>query len=234
MASELRSVLAAVAALAALPAWGAVALPGLAAPAPRATGGIRGQVVALDPGPPPGRPRVSDLGGAPHDPVDRRRSVVYIEEVKRHAFDDLKPGRARLDQRGQQFIPRVLAITVGSIVDLPNNDTTFHNAFSLSPFKTFDVGRYPPGRTRSVRFDRAGPVPVFCDIHSHMSAYILVFSHPFFAVSETDGRYVIANVPAGGYTLRVWSELGQADPRRVVVGERETVEADFHVGRGGT
>ena len=232
MASELRSILAAVAALAALPAWSAVALPGLAAPAPRATGGIRGQVVALDPGPPPGRPRVSDLGGAPHDPVDRRRSVVYLEEVKRHAFDDLKPGRARLDQKGQQFIPRVLAITVGTIVDLPNNDTTFHNAFSLSPFKTFDLGRYPPGRTRSVRFDRAGPVPVFCDIHSHMSAYVLVFSHPFFAVTDEAGRYTIPGVPPGTYSLAIWSELGRAAPRQVVIVEGEVVEAPFQLSRG--
>ena len=216
-------MLAAVAAIAVLPAFGI-------APAPRAAGGIRGQVVALDPGPPPGRPRVSDLGGAPHDPVDRRRSVVYLEEVKRHAFDDLKPGRARLDQKGQQFIPRVLAITVGTIVDLPNNDTTFHNAFSLSPFKTFDLGRYPPGRTRSVRFDRAGPVPVFCDIHSHMSAFVLVFSHPYYATTTTDGRYRIDNVPAGTYTVSAWHEGDARDTRTVTIpAQGGDVDLDFVV-----
>jgi plastocyanin len=198
----------------------------------REAGGIRGQVVATDPGPPPARPRVSDLSGAPHDPVDRRRSVVYIEEVPRHAFEEVKPGRARLDQRGQQFVPRVIAITVGTTVDLPNNDTTFHNAFSLAPVRTFDLGRYAPGRTRSVRFDRPGIVPVFCDIHSHMSAYVLVFSHRFFAVTDEAGRYAIAGVPAGTYSLAIWSELGRAAPRPITVVDGEVVEAPFQLGRG--
>jgi hypothetical protein len=128
-------------------------------------------------------------------------------------------------------VPRVLAITVGTTVDLPNNDTTFHNAFSLAPVRTFDLGRYPPGRTRSVRFDRPGIVPVFCDIHSHMSAYVLVFSHPFFAVTDEQGHYAIAGVPAGTYSLAIWSEIGRAAPRSVTVGDGEVIAATFHVGR---
>jgi plastocyanin len=197
-------------------------------------GTIQGRVTVVETTAPPGRPAVAELGDHHRrDAVDRRRAVVYLDGAIRRAFEDLPAGQARMDQRGEQFVPRVLAITVGTTVQFPNSDTTFHNVFSLSRVRTFDLGRYPPRRTGSVKFDRTGIVPVFCDIHSHMSAYILVFSHPFFAVTETDGHYAIANVPAGGYTLRVWSELGQAEPRRVVVGERETVEADFHVGRGG-
>ena len=137
-----------------------------------------------------------------------------------------------MDQRGEQFVPRVLAVTVGTTVDFPNTDTIFHNVFSLARIKTFDLGRYPPRRTGSVTFDRQGIVPVFCDIHSNMSAYILVFNHPFFALTEPDGRYSILGVPPGAYTLRVWSELGTVEPRRVVVGDGEVVEMNLQVGRG--
>ncbi len=85
-----------------------------------------------------------------------------------------------------------------------------------------------------MRFDRPGIVPVFCDIHSHMSAYILVFSHPFFAVTEDDGRYAIPGVPSGTYNLAVWSELGRPPTRRVTVADGDTVEANFQVGRAGS
>jgi hypothetical protein len=80
-----------------------------------------------------------------------------------------------------------------------------------------------------VRFDRAGEVPVFCDIHSHMSATILVFHHPFFAVTDDDGRYTIAGVPAGSYNLAVWSESGGADSQRVAVTDGGVTEAVFRV-----
>jgi plastocyanin len=164
--------------------------------------------------------------------VDRRRAVVYLEDGRRSAFDELPAGRARMDQRGEQFVPRVLAVTVGTKVEFPNTDTTFHNVFSLARIKTFDLGRYAPHRTGWVTFDRPGIVPVFCDIHSNMSAYILVFNHPFFALTEPDGRYSIPGVPAGAYTLSVWSELGTVEPRRIVVTDGEVVEMNFQVGRG--
>jgi plastocyanin len=196
------------------------------------TGIIRGQVVAIQSAVSATRPAVSDLAGARPDPVDRRRAVVYLDTGPRGAFEELRPGRVKMDQRGQQFVPRVLAITAGTTVDFPNSDTTFHNAFSLAPSGAFDLGRYRPGRTRSFRFDRPGIVPVSCDIHSHMSAYILVFIHPFFAVTDDEGRYSIAGVPGGTYTLTVWSEIGRPAPLRVTVGDGETVEANFQVGRG--
>ena len=84
-----------------------------------------------------------------------------------------------MDQRNETFVPHVLAITTGTTVDFPNSDRIYHNVFSLSKTAPFDLGRYAVGRSKSVRFDRPGIVRVFCDIHSHMSAFILVFSHPF-------------------------------------------------------
>jgi len=203
-----------------------------AAQAPDRTGGtIRGRVLVPSVPTNLARPAVTDPPTSQHTAANRRRVVVYLEAAPRAAFGELPPARARMDQRGEQFVPRVLAVTVGTTVDFPNNDKTFHNVFSLSRTRSFDLGRFPPGKTGAVRFDRPGIVAVFCDIHSHMNAYILVFNHPFFAVSDNDGRYEIPLVPPGSYSLMVWSELGTAAPKRVTVTEGGTVEADFQVGR---
>jgi plastocyanin len=177
------------------------------------------------------RPLVGDLGSTTHDMTDRRRAVVYVDPAPRPALEELPAGRARMDQRNEEFIPHVLAITVGTVVDFPNDDTKFHNVFSLSRVKQFDLGRYPAGHSKAVLFDKPGIVPISCDIHTHMSAYVLVFNHPYFAVADEDGRYAIANVPPGPYTLKVWSEEGQTDPRTVVVPNGQGVECDFRLER---
>ena len=143
---------------------------------------------------------MSDLGAAAHrDLPDRTRSVVYLETAPRGAFEQTETGHAVLDQRNETFVPHVLAITTGTTVDFPNSDRIYHNVFSLSKTASFDLGRYPMGHSKSVRFDKPGIVRVFCEIHSHMSAFILVFSHPFFAMTDADGRYRIDNVPPGNY-----------------------------------
>jgi plastocyanin len=205
---------------------------GAQSPVVESTGIIRGRVSVPEATAAGERPSVAGLSASHHAPVDRRRVVVYLESAPRAAFGDLQPGRARMDQRNEQFVPRVLAITVGTIVEFPNSDKTFHNVFSMSPVHRFNLGRFPPGRTGPPQhFDKPGIVDVFCDIHSHMSAHILVFSHPFFALSDENGRYEIPNVPAGTYSLAVWSELGSVTPRRVTVPEAGAAEADFQVTR---
>ena len=144
-----------------------------------------------------GRPAVTDLGHhGPRDTPDRKRSVVYLETAPQAAFETPAPRRAVLDQRNEAFVPYVLAVTVGSTVDFPNSDRVYHNVFSLSKPRRFDLGRYPRGQSRSVVFERPGVVRVFCEIHSHMSAYILVFAHRFFAVTDAEGRYRLeTNLP---------------------------------------
>jgi plastocyanin len=214
---------AAVAALSAVPSPGARAL---------AQGGaIRGRVTTPQAPPASPRPMVGDLGTTSPDTTDRRRAVVYLDPAPRQALEELPAGHARMDQRNEEFVPHVLAITVGTIVDFPNDDTKFHNVFSLSSVKTFDLGRYPAGRSKSVRFDKSGIVPVNCDIHSHMQAFILVFNHTYFAMVDDSGRYTLPNVPPGNYILKVWSELGKAEPQAVTVTEGVTVEHNFSVER---
>lgn len=185
--------------------------------APVAVGVIRGRVT-----PPAGlvistdRPNVADVSMAVNPPVDRR-SVVYLDPAPRAAFDSRDEAVARMDQRNKTFVPHVLAIVAGSTVDFPNSDRTYHNVFSLSKAKSFDLGRYAVGRSKSVRFDRPGIVRVFCDIHSHMSAFILVFAHRYFAVTAEDGRYRIEGIPPGSYTVMTWNESAPLESQRVVV-----------------
>jgi len=199
-----------------------------------AAGVIRGRVQLRNPPADYGRrPNPGEIGmPALHGSTDRRRTVVYLDPAPRAAFDAREEPRARMDQRNEAFVPHILAIVAGTVVDFPNNDETYHNVFSLSREKTFDLGRYAAGRSKSVRFDRPGIIRVFCDIHAHMSAFILVFSHRYFAVTEDDGRYRLDNVPPGTYNVMVWNEGAVEATRRVVVPEQGgNVEANFVLGR---
>lgn len=183
------------------------------------SGVLRGTVeIRLEAPPSTSGPDVSALGmPEPRDSPDRQTAVVYLETAPRGAFEEPVPGRAALDQRNETFVPHVLAVTVGTTVDFPNSDRVFHNVFSLSKAKRFDLGRYPRGASRSVRFDRPGMVRVFCEIHSHMSAFVLVFAHRFFDKADEAGRYRIEGVPPGTYTLAVWNEGEVRSTRKVRV-----------------
>lgn len=197
--------------------------------APPAAGAIHGRVELAQP--PAGaepRPDVAALGmHTGHVPADRRRAVVYLDPAPRAAFDAREEPRARMDQRDERFVPHVLAIVAGTTVEFPNSDRTYHNVFSLSKPRAFDLGRYAAGRSKSVRFDTPGIVRVFCDIHSHMSAYILVFAHRYFAVTDADGRYRIDDVPPGTYTVVAWHEASRSGSRRVTVIDGADADADF-------
>jgi plastocyanin len=191
-------------------------------------GSIRGRVeLRRAAAPPERRPNVADLGSpaAVRDISDRLTSVVYMEDAPKAPA--VVPGHVVLDQRDERFVPHVLAITTGTVVDFPNSDRIFHNVFSLSKTRPFDLGRYAAGRSKAVTFDRPGIVRVFCDIHSHMNAFILVFNHPFFALTDMDGRYRIDNVPPGTYNLVAWNEGVSSGPQAVVVPEGGEAELDF-------
>jgi plastocyanin len=178
------------------------------------------------------RPNPADLGmPIPPQPPDRR-SVVYLDPAPQAAFEPRDAPRARIDQHDETFVPHVLAIVAGTTVDFPNSDITYHNVFSLSRAKTFDLGRYARGKSKSIRFDSPGIVRVFCEIHSHMSAFVLVFAHRYFAVTDPDGDYRIDNVPPGNYNVFVWNEALALESRRVAVPETGgDIEVNFAFGR---
>jgi plastocyanin len=212
----------------ALGAWG---VPGASGASAAEGGSLRGRVDIRRSLPPAERrPGVTDFAAAgAREFPDRRRAVVYLESAPGGAFEEREPQRGRMDQRNEMFFPHVLAVSAGTVVDFPNNDSTYHNVFSLSRTKRFDLGRYAHGRSKSVRFDRPGIVRVFCDIHSHMSAFILVFSHRYFATTDSAGRYRIDNIPPGSYTVVAWHDGANRDTRTVAIPDGGSVELDFVV-----
>jgi plastocyanin len=127
-------------------------------------------------------------------------------------------------QKNKTFTPHVLPVETGTTVDFPNADPIFHNAFSSYSGQIFDVGLYPPGTNRSVRFTRPGAVRVFCNIHPTMSAIILVVNSPYFTTTAKDGSWEM-NVPPGDYDIRVFHERATEQTLaglslRIVVGDQ--------------
>jgi hypothetical protein len=158
---------------------------------------------------------------------DTRNVVIYLNGLK--PATPPPPMRARIAQKDEQFIPQVTAVTVGSTVDFPNDDPFFHNVFSLSKAATFDLGRYPSGSSRARTFPRPGIVKVFCDIHSHMTALIMVLDHPWFAIPDDDGSFTLPPVPAGEVTVVAWHERVGERRERVRVTPGQTARLSFTI-----
>jgi plastocyanin len=110
----------------------------------------------------------------------------------------------RLAQRDTAFTPAVLVVPVGSTVEFPNLDDFFHNVFSYSSPKRFDLGRYPRGESKSVRFDERGIVRIYCEVHESMRSAVIVTPNPYHAVVAEDGSFAIDDVPAGRHVLEIW------------------------------
>jgi plastocyanin len=151
--------------------------------------------------------------------------VVWIDAAS--APLPATPARAVLDQRNLMFSPHVLAVRVGTTVDLPNNDLVFHNVFSFHDGKKFDLGLYPVGTSKRLTFDRAGISRLFCNIHPAMAAYIMAVDSPYFAVSDKQGRFTIRGVPAGTHPYRAWRPGGEIVSGTVVVGAGASLEVTW-------
>jgi len=156
-------------------------------------------------------------------------TVVYLVSASGQKPENLEPRSThpQVAQVNRRFIPEVLPVLVGTTVEFPNFDPFFHNAFSYSKTKKFDLGRYPAGKSRSVTFDKTGPVRVFCEIHSDMNCVILVLENPYFAYSDAEGSFKIENVPAGEYILKVWHKTSEWGSRAVKISEEKPATVDF-------
>jgi plastocyanin len=140
-------------------------------------------------------------------------AVLYVDNVPPTTESALAAATTempRLAQKDQCFMPRVLAIAAGTTVDFPNLDPIYHNVFSLSPVRRFDLGKYSRGKSRQVVFPKAGLVKIYCDIHSDMEAFVLVLPHHGFARPSSAGEFALPDLPAGRYVLHAWHpDLGE-------------------------
>jgi plastocyanin len=129
-------------------------------------------------------------------------AVVSLTEVP-GSFSPSSRG-ANMNQKNKEFAPHVLAIMKGTKVHFNNSDPFFHNIFSSSRTKTFNVSQTKKGDSSEVTFDKIGVVPIRCHIHANMKAYIVILPNPFFDVTNDKGLFKISNVPPGNYTIKVW------------------------------
>ena len=131
-------------------------------------------------------------------------TVIYVDSSAAEPPSPPPAEHPKLAQKGQAFDPRVVVVPVGGTVDFPNLDPIYHNVFSVSPPRRFDLGKYPRGQSRSIRFGKTGQVNVFCDIHSDMAGFILVVPDRRWTRPAADGSYALPDLPAGRCRLRAW------------------------------
>ena len=121
-----------------------------------------------------------------------------------------------VEQVGKKFIPDLVAVTAGGKVAFPNGDPFLHNVFSQTTARTFDLGSYPQGETRTRTFPRTGVLDVYCNIHPEMSATLVVLPNTKFTRADAAGRFEIAGVPAGTWTVFAYSRRAAAPARAAV------------------
>ena len=133
-------------------------------------------------------------------------AIVYLESAENHAPQPT-PAHTVMDQKNLTFVPQVLPVVRGTVVEFTNSDDVQHNVFSPSTIAgKFDLGSYRQGEARSMILNEPGDVLILCNIHMEMEAHILVLKGPYFAAVAPDGSFQIPEVPSGTYTFRIWHE----------------------------
>jgi plastocyanin len=169
-----------------------------------------------------------ELGAdAEEDPLAFERSHValYLEDGPNSNASGVV--RASIEQRDRRFVPDLVVIPSGSIVSFPNFDPIFHNVFSLSKAKSFDLGNYPKGQARSVTFSTPGVVAVYCHLHSNMAATIVVAPNRWATQADKNGTFTLKDVPAGAYTVIAWHKAAGTFRKTVTVGNAGYAEVTF-------
>ncbi len=154
------------------------------------------------------------------------RVAIYLEGL------DLSPGKPvhlEMKQHNRQFEPDILMAPIGSSISFPNADPIFHNVFSLSKAKEFDLGYYPSGQSRTLRFNKTGIAQVYCHLHPNMSAAIVVVPGAWYGQPDADGILVFSEVPAGDYKIVAWHKSAGFLGRRIRVPENGSIDIELPI-----
>jgi plastocyanin len=192
-----------------------------------AQGTVEG-TVAIEPMKPAAGPNYRVKTKNPIQAPEPQVAIVFLESADgkypKARADDL----VRIGQKGYQFRPAVTAVQAGTRVAFPNQDDEFHNVFSYSPVKRFDLGRFRKDeKSPVVTFDKPGLVKIYCEIHKHMRNLLLVLSTPWFTVSDAQGRFVLKDVPPGEYWLKAFLPSERVLQARVSVADGKTTAVDL-------
>lgn len=219
------------------PSFPLIALLVSCAAAPAAHAAVLRGTLAVPPAPPHARHANAYPGQANALPAHRMAprgavndAVLWFARVPAAPDSAAAPPgapRPKLTQVDQCFVPRVVSVAAGGAVDFPNQDPIYHNVFSVSATRRFDLGKYPRGQSRSVTFPKAGIVSVYCDIHSDMAAFVLVAPNRAYAQPAADGSFALPDVPAGRYVLHVWHPDFGAFQREVDLPGDRTLALSF-------
>jgi plastocyanin len=167
---------------------------------------------------------VPPAASAESDPLKFERShvAIYLEGEM-----PTKPVTAIMEQKSRRFLPDLLVIPAGATVSFPNHDPIFHNVFSLSKARSFDLGNYPKGQSRAVTFRQPGIVFVNCHLHPNMSAAIVVSPNAWSARPDENGKFTLSGVPPGTYTIVAWHKAAGFFRQTVQVTGRGITPVEF-------
>ncbi len=155
-------------------------------------------------------------------------AVVYLEGQFNNVTNAVTTNRLQMPQQGFQFTQSVLPVQKGSYVEFPNRDMDYHNVFSYSKTKRFDLGRYRKDeKPAAVQFDTPGLVKLYCEIHEHMRANILVLDTPYFVTTSPEGAFKLENLPAGSFVLKIWVDEKDVRSQPVELKAGETLKVEF-------
>jgi plastocyanin len=162
-------------------------------------------------------------------PADPPTAVVYLEGRFPANATNAPPGTNQVFQQGMQFHPALLPVRVGTAVAFPNEDDFYHNVFSYSKAKRFDLGRYRKDDKPAVEvFDKPGVVKLYCEIHQNMRGVILVLDTPYFTRTTTNGAYRLDNLPPGDYVLKAWVDEDRVEAKPVELESGKILHVDFN------
>ncbi len=158
--------------------------------------------------------------------------AVYVDAIPGKTFE-APTKHITMDQKHMEFVPHVLVVLKGTTVDFLNSDATMHNVFwpDIGGDKKLkgNLGTWPQGQKKSFTFNNVGAASLLCNVHPEMSGYVVIVPTPYFATTDSNGEYVIKDVPPGKYTLKTWSEEGKPTTQSVdVSGATTTADLTIH------